>query len=143
MTKLYIAEPVKEPNADLAPAPTGGRLYSVDAEVEALSMKPKLHEDTPKYVIPNKGPYLMDGGNSFDFELNIFDTEKQLPIRGVLVEAGLVRGFTDRVGRIVLNLKRGKSSVIIRGEGYVETGSFAPVPRCHCDFFQVRWCGIE
>ena len=79
-----------------------------------------------KYPIPSKGPYLTDGGSSFDFELNVLDTASQRPIRAVEVESGLVKGFTDRVGRIVLHLPRGPNKVVVSGNGYVESGSFTP-----------------
>ena len=128
MTKLYIAEPVKEPNADLAPAPTGGRLYSVDSEAGAARLKKDQREPGLKYEIPRENRYSTGVGLDFDIELNVFDAEKKLPVRGVEVESGTQRGITDRTGRTTLNLTRGLHDIVISGNGFVETGDFAPTP---------------
>ena len=126
VTKLYVATPVAEPNADLAPAPTGGRLYSVDHETEAAMLKPR--ERGGKWDIPRENRYTTGLGDDFDVEINIFDAEKALPNRGMAVESGTQKGITDRTGRVTLNLKRGQHDIVISGNGFVETGDFAPIP---------------
>jgi hypothetical protein len=126
MTKLYLAEPAKEPNPDLAPEPTG-RLYSVDSETEAALLK-KPTERGVKYEIPRENRYSTGVGSDFDVELNVYDAEKALPIRGMSVDCGTQRGITDRTGRAVLTLKRGLHNIIVSGNGFVETGDFAPTP---------------
>ncbi len=127
MTKLYIAEPVKEPNPDLAPAPTG-RPYHVDAETGAAMLKKDQREQGLKYEIPRENRYSTGVASDFDIELNVFDAEKALPIRGMQVESGTQRGITDRTGRAILTLKRGHHDIIVSGNGFVETGDFAPIP---------------
>ncbi len=126
MTKLYVATPATEPNADLAPAPTGGRLYSVDAEAEAVMGKHR--ERGVKWDIPRENRYSTGLGDDFDLELNIYDAERRQPIRGVEVKTGTNKGFTDRTGRVILNLKRGNHEVIVSGNGFVEASDFAPIP---------------
>ena len=111
MTKLYVAEPVKEPNPDLAPAPTGGRLYSVDAEAEAKMVKHR--ERGVKWDIPRENKYSTGLGDDFDVEINVYDAEKALPIRGMAVESGTQKGITDRTGRAILTLKRGKHKILV------------------------------
>ena len=127
MTKLYIAEPVKKPNPDLAPAPTG-RPYHVDAETGAAMLKKDQREPGLKYEIPRENRYSTGVGLDFDIELNIFDAEKALPIRGMAVESGTQKGITDRTGQTTLNLTRGLHDIVISGNGFVETGDFAPIP---------------
>ncbi len=127
VTKLYVATPVAEPNADLAPAPTGGRLYSVDSDAEAVQLK-QHREKGIKWEIPRENRYSTGVASDFDIELNIFDAEKKLPVRGMEVESGTQRGITDRTGRATLNLKTGLHDIVISGNGFVETGDFAPTP---------------
>ena len=83
--------------------------------------------ETPlSYDIPSKGMYVTDAGASFDFEVNLLDSDSKLPIRAVEIESGLVKGFTDRLGRLILHLPRGRNKVTISGFGYVEAGDFTP-----------------
>ncbi len=127
MTKLYIAEPVKESTPDLAPEPTG-RPYHVDAETGVAMLKKDQREKGLKYEIPRENRYSTGIKNEFDIELNIFDVEKKLPVRGVEVQAGSDKAITDRTGRATLILKRGLHDILISGNGFVETGDFAPIP---------------
>ncbi len=127
MTKLYLATPVSEPNADLAPEPTG-KLYHVDAETGAAMLKKDQREPGLKYEVPRENKYSTGVASDFDIELNVFDAEKALPIRGMQVESGTQRGITDRTGRAILTLKRGHHDIIVSGNGFVETGDFAPIP---------------
>lgn len=124
MTKVFIAQPTDKPIPEMDTM-VAGRLYSLDAEATAVSMKTP-RERGVKWEIPRENSYSTGQGMDFDFELNCFDSEKQLPIYGMFVESGTKKGFTDRVGRVVLNLKRGNNKVIVSGEGYVEAGKFAP-----------------
>lgn len=73
-----------------------------------------------------RGAYQVVGGSAFNLELNVFDAASERPIRAVEIESGLTKGFTDRLGRLVLWLPRGKNLVVIEGSGYVEKGDFTP-----------------
>lgn len=78
------------------------------------------------YPIRGKGLYQTTEGASFDFEINMLDSSSQRPMRAVEVKSGLVKGFTDRLGRLIMHLPRGFNKVIIEGHGFVETGEFTP-----------------
>ncbi|GAH82906.1 unnamed protein product, partial [marine sediment metagenome] len=105
------------------PPDTQPQNYSISPEARAheSGIVPGL-----EYPIIGVGTYKVTGGSSFDFELNVFDTASKLPIRAVEVESGLLKGFTDRLGRIVLHLPFGANTVVVSGSGYLEKGDFAP-----------------
>jgi len=126
MTKLYVAEPIVEPKPELDPQ-IAGRLYHIDADTEAVMIK-QPRDRGVKWDIPRENRYSTGLGDDFDLELNIYDAERRQPIRGVEVITGATKGFTDRTGRAVLNLKRGNHEVIVSGNGFVEAGDFAPTP---------------
>lgn len=83
-------------------------------------------EDPLEYTVHGKGAYQTTNGSSFDFELNILDTASKLPIRGVMIESGLVKGFSDRLGRLVMHLPFGHNKIVVSGAGYLEKGDFTP-----------------
>ncbi len=100
----------------------------MDAETGAAMLKKDQREPGLKYEIPRENRYSTGVASEFDIELNIFDAEKKLPVRGMAVESGTQRGITDRIGRSTLHLKRGLHDIVISGNGFVETGDFAPTP---------------
>jgi len=122
LTKIFIARPDVQPQ----PLTTPPHGYGLSPEARALMLKGANIEDPLTYDIPGKGLYAMTGGSSFDFEVNILDSSLKLPVRAVEIESGLVKGYTDRLGRLILHLPRGRNKVTVSGFGFVEEGNFTP-----------------
>jgi len=123
MTKVFIARPADTP----APTVTPPQSYALTPDAKARILKGDGIVEGLQYPIRGVGSYKTTAGSSFDFELNILDTASKLPIRAMKVESGLVKGFTDRLGRIIMHLPAGFNKVVISGHGYLEKGTnFAP-----------------
>lgn len=120
MTKIFVARP-----PDLHPI-SPHREYSVSPETKALMTQKSDIVKPLTYESAGKGRYVPDGGYEFNLELNVLDTASKLPIRGVDVNSGDIKGFSDKLGRIVLRLPRGYNEVVLAGLGYLEKGDFAP-----------------
>lgn len=120
LTKIFVARP-----PDLHPT-SPHREYSVSPETKALMTQKSDIVKPLTYNTTGKGRYVPDGGYEFNLELNVLDTASKLPIRGVDINSGEIKGFSDKLGRIVLRLPRGYNEVVLAGLGYLEKGDFAP-----------------
>jgi hypothetical protein len=95
-------------------------------DARALAIQDPGLVEPLRYPFPNKGPYLTDAGSEFNLELNILHTRSKQPIRGVEIEVGESKKFTDKLGRVIMRLPRGHNRVVVSGLGYLEKGNFAP-----------------
>ena len=121
MTKVFVATP-----PDLHPI-SPHREYSMAPEVRAaMLLEPEIERPKDFIVSEGKGRYVPDGGYEFDLELNLLDTASKLPIRGVDIVSGEFKGFTDKIGRVLLRLPRGNNEILLTGKGFLEKGNFAP-----------------
>ncbi len=121
MTKVFVAAPPKT-----LPPITPHQSYSLSPEAQAIMLKGDEKEEPLTYPIPGKGLYQTTEGASFNFEINLLDSGSKRPIRAVEIKSGLIKGFTDRLGRLIMHLPRGYNDVVVGGHGFVETGEFTP-----------------
>ncbi len=123
MTKIFIARP-----PDLNPVSPHKEYYMAPEDKAAMLLEPEIERPKDFIVTGGKGRYVPDGGYEFNIELNLLDTASKLPIRGVDVISGEFKGFTDKIGRVMLRLPRGHNEVLLTGKGFLEDGNFAPSP---------------